>query len=237
MQQTSAPPLQAGDRMTRDEFEQRLEAMPEDQPLPKVELLGGQVYIEGPILMLATVWAENHGRPHFLLASWLNAYETATPGVRTYLDTTVRLGPNEDEIRPDALLRIAPEAGGASRLSEDDRIEGAPELVCEVAASSANYDLQEKKEACRHAGVAEYLVWQIRERRLDWFVLEDGDYLRLNPDSGDGLLESRVFPGLHLDIQALLDDDLASVLTATHAGARSDAHAAFADRLEKHDDW
>lgn len=234
--QTDVPPLQAGDRLTRSEFERRLEAMPKDQPLPKVELLNGQVYIEGPILMLATVRAEDHGRPHFLVASWLSAYERATPGVRTYLDTTVRLGEDDDEIRPDALLCIDPKAGGTSCLSEDDRLEGAPELVCEVAASSASYDLKEKKVACRRAGVQEYLVWQIHERRLDWFVLEDGTHLRLDPDDGDGLIESRVFPGLHLDTAALLNDDLAAVISSAQAGTQTDAHTAFTDHLQQQRD-
>jgi hypothetical protein len=83
--------------------------------------------------------------------------------------------------------------------------------------------------------VQEYLVWQIHEERLDWFVLENGTYLRLEPDADD-LLRSRVFPGLYLDTKALLSGDLAAVLDAARAGTQTDAHAAFTDRLQQQHD-
>jgi hypothetical protein len=85
-------------------------------------------------------------------STWLNMYAAATPGTSAYTDTTVRLGNGDDEVRPGALLRIAEDGGGTSRITEDDRIEGAPELVCEVAAASSEYDLHAKKEAGR-AGI------------------------------------------------------------------------------------
>jgi len=46
---------------------------------------------------------------------------------------------------------------GQSRISQDDYIEGAPELIVEIAASSAAYDLHDKQEAYRRNGVQEYL--------------------------------------------------------------------------------
>ncbi len=216
------PPLQNGDRLTRPEFERRYEAAPEHV---KAELIDGLVY------MITSVRAESHGRPHGLIATWLGTYAAATPGVEMLVDTTVRLD-LDNEIQPDALLRIAFECGGASRLTEDDYLSGPPELVVEVAASSAAYDLHDKKAVCRRHGVQEYLVWQIFEGRLDWFVLEDGAYLRLEPDAED-VLHSRVFPGLHLAAEALLKGDLAAVLKATQQGTGSEAHAAFVDQLRQ----
>ena len=38
-------------------------------------------------------------------------------------------------MQPDALLLIEPRAGGRSRLSADDYVEGAPELIVEIAAT------------------------------------------------------------------------------------------------------
>ena len=73
-------------------------------------------------------------------------------------------------------------------------LEGAPELIVEVAASSASYDLHEKLNVYQRNGVQEYLVWQIYEHRLDWFVLEGGKYVALQPDA-DGIIHSRIFPG------------------------------------------
>lgn len=223
--QRSLPPLQAGDRLTRPEFERRLEAMPNGS-VAKAELIDGLVY------MLLSARAESHGHPHLLIASWLGTYEAATPGVRAYTEVTLRLD-LDNGLRPDALLRIDEACGGQSSITDDDYISGPPELVVEVAASSASYDLHDKKNVYRRHGVQEYLVWQTHEERLDWFVLEDGAYLRLDPDA-DGLLKSRVFPGLHLDTDALLSGNFAAVLEATQAGTTTtDAHAAFTEKLDR----
>ena len=83
-------------------------------------------------------------------------------------NATVRLD-LDNEPQPDALLRIDSAAGGQSRLSTGDCIEGAPELIVEVAASSAAYDLHDKLRAYRRSGVREYVVWRVPDRQLDWF--------------------------------------------------------------------
>jgi Uma2 family endonuclease len=40
------------------------------------------------------------------------------------------------------MLRLEESVGGNSRISEDDYLEGAPELIVEIASSSSSYDLQ-----------------------------------------------------------------------------------------------
>jgi Uma2 family endonuclease len=57
--------------------------------------------------------------------------------------------------------------GGSSQLSQEGYIQGSPELVVEVAASSAAIDLGDKKRVYRRNGVQEYLVWQIFDEQLD----------------------------------------------------------------------
>ncbi len=161
---------------------------------------------------------------------WLLTYDAATPGVSSYDNTTVRLD-LDTEPQPDALLRIEEACGGQSRISEDDYVEGPPELIVEVAHSSAAYDLHDKKRAYRRNGVQEYVVWQIEEERVDWFVLEEGAYISLSPDE-NGHVASRVFPGLVLDVGALLDADLSSVLSCVQAQIGGEAHQAFANRLD-----
>lgn len=116
------PLLENGDRLTRPEFERRYEAMPN---LKKAEL------IEGIVFMAAALRANNHGNPHAIVMTWLGVYYAATPGTYLADNTTVRLD-MDNAPQPDALLRIEPVAGGKSRITEDDRIEGAPELVVEV---------------------------------------------------------------------------------------------------------
>lgn len=219
----AVPPLENGDRLTRAEFERRYEAMPH---IKKAELIEGEVHMPSP------VHHQSHGKPHAHIIGWLAAYCAATPGVDMSDNATLRLD-LDNEFQPDALLRIEPKAGGHSRISEDDYVEGAAELIVEVAASSAAIDLHTKKSVYRRNGVQEYLVWQIYDRRVDWFELREGDYVPLRPlEAEPGVLRSRVFPGLWLDVAALLAGDLAGVLARLQQGLASAEHAEFVRRLE-----
>ena len=127
-------------------------------------------------------------------------------------DATVILDA-ENTVQPDALLRRLPEHGGLSRVNEDGYLAGPPELIVEVAASSASIDMRDKRRAYCRNGVREYLVWLVTEARLEWFCLEDDDYRPQLPDA-QGVLHSRVFPGLCLPVTALLAGDTAKVLAA-----------------------
>ena len=214
------PPLENGDRLTRREFERRYEAMPQ---IKKAEL------IEGVVHMPSAVRHRSHSRPHSQVMAWLGVYWAATPGVDLGDNATVRLDV-DNEVQPDALLRLEPRMGGRSRISADDYIEGAPELIVEIASSSAAYDLHDKLKVYRRNGVQEYVVWQVYEKLLDWFQWSEGEYVRLMPDEGD-VVRSRVFPGLYLAVAALLEGDLARVLAELQKGLGTDEHMAFAERL------
>jgi len=161
--------------------------------------------------------------------AWLGVYWAATLGVGLGDNATLRLDV-DNEVQPDALLRLEPEAGGRSRISDDDYVEGAPELIVEVAATSAAYDLHDKKEVYRRNGVQEYLVWQVHENRLDWFRWHEGEYVPLLPDA-DGVIRSQVFPGLHLAVAPLLAGDLAQVLAELQKGLQTEEHASFVKHL------
>ncbi len=215
------PPLRHGDYLTRDEFERRYEAMPE---ATKAELIEGRVYMSSPVR------AKNHGAPHGKIVYWLVHYEVFTPGVIVFDNSTTRLdGVNEPQ--PDAQMRIDESLGGQSQISSDDYIEGPPELAVEVSSSSALHDLKEKKESYRRNGVREYIVWQVQDRRIDWFRLEGEEYVTLAPDE-DGILRSRLFPGLWLDVAALLNGEMAKVLAVAQQGLASTEHATFLERLK-----
>ncbi|MEB3178497.1 MAG: Uma2 family endonuclease [Nostocaceae cyanobacterium] len=218
----NTPPLESGDRLTRPEFERRYIASPH---IHKAELVEGVVYVASPVR------ATRHGRPHGIIMAWLGAYWTATPGVDLQIDATVRLDA-DNEPQPDALLRIEPEAGGNSSISEDDYIEGAPELIVEVAASSASYDLNDKFNAYRRNGVREYIVWQIYENRVDWFILQEGRYVPVIPDER-GIIRSQVFPGLWLSVNSLRQGNRTEILTVLQEGLATAEHQDFVARLSR----
>lgn len=215
------PPLESGDHLTRCEFERRYHARPD---IKKAELIEGVVHMPSPIR------AKSHGEPHAQIMSWLGTYYAATRGVQLYDNTTVRVD-LDNEVQPDALLRLEPSVGGHSHISDDDYIEGAPELIVEIAASSASYDLHEKLRVYRRSGVQEYVVWRVYDKQLDWFRLINGEYVPLAPDAS-GVIHSQVFPGLRLLASALLSGDLASVLAELQKGLGTAEHSAFIERLQ-----
>ncbi|MEA5627274.1 Uma2 family endonuclease [Nostoc sp. UHCC 0251] len=220
-QHWTIPLLENGDKLSLYEFERRYNAMPN---LKKAELIEGIVY------MPAALRFRSHGQPHGWIIAWLGTYEAATLGVALGVEPTVRLD-LDNEPQPDAVLLINPEAGGQVRLSDDDYIEGAPELIVEIAASSVAIDLHAKKQAYRRNGVKEYIVWQVLDQKLTWFYLEEGEYLELAADS-NGILRSQVFPGLWLGVAELLAGNMQSVLTILQTGLQSPEHVAFVQRLE-----
>ena len=195
------PSLESGDRLSRDEFHRRYCKRTD---IKKAELVEGVVYVGG------RVRADAHGEPHASMVGWLGVYHAFATGVRLATSATVRLDAR-NEVQPDAILfRDEPDG---PRISAADYIEGAPQLVVEVAASSASYDLHDKKEAYRRNGVREYVVWRTLDGAIDWFRLDpaEGEYERIAPDER-GMIESAVFPGLRLDVPKILAGDLAGVL-------------------------
>jgi Uma2 family endonuclease len=215
------PPLENGDRLTRIEFERRYHAMPH---VKKAELIEGIVYMPSPVRH------RQHGEPHSYLMGWLVVYKAATPGIQVGDNSTVRLD-LDNEPQPDGSLLIAPECGGQTRISEDGYIEGAPELILEVASSSASYDLHDKLNVYRRSGVQEYVVWRVLDEAIDWFILRNDQYERLAPGA-DGILRSDMFAGLWLDPAALIRGDLAAVLATVQQGLTSPEHEAFVAVLQ-----
>ncbi len=216
------PPLKNGDRLTRAEFERRYDAMPE---LKGAELIEGEVYMPSPVRY------EKHSHPHTRLVAWLANYETDTPGVGAGDNGSIRLD-LDNEPQPDVFLIIRPEHGGQARISDDDYIEGAPELVAEVASSSVSEDLGKKLKAYQRNGVCEYLVWRVFDRQLDWLVNRDGRFEPMHP-AADGILRSIVFPGLWLDPAALVRGEKTTVKAVLQQGLNSPEHAEFVARLER----
>ena len=214
------PPLQSGDQLSREEFERRYHLHPE---IKKAELIEGVVYVASPVL------DETHGGPHFDVIGWLGLYRAMTPGVRGTDNATLRLS-YKNEPQPDVILRLDPTLGGRSKRTEDGYLEGSPELIVEIAASSASYDLSAKKNSYARNGIQEYLVLESYEQRVHWFVLRDAGYEALLPDE-NRILRSEVFPGLWLPIDAVWRGDLAEMLAVLQQGLASFEYSEFVQRL------
>lgn len=224
------PPLENGDRLTREEFERRYSAMP---GLKKAELIEGVVYIPNPVVrrdgsVASPLFEPSHGWPHGKLMAVFGVYLFETPGIHLSDNTSVRLD-LDNESQPDAYLRVLEEFGGASRVENGRYTVGAPELIAEVASSSVSYDLGPKLHAFRRNGVREYLVWRVRDREIDWFALRGGAFERL--PLTDGIYRSGFFKGLWLNVPAALNDDIPALAATARAGLASPEHAAFVAEL------
>jgi Uma2 family endonuclease len=215
------PPLRDGDRVTRVEFERRWDAMPE---VRKAEL------IEGVIHMPAALSVDD-GDSHFDLNGLLRMYRSRTPGVQGSDNASIRFD-DRNMPQPDGLLRIRESHGGRCRVTDDRYLEGAPELIAEIANTSTAYDLGVKREVYRRSGVKEYIVWRVANRAVDWFILRNGQYSRLEPGP-DGILRSEVFPGLWLDPVALINEDMGRHLEVAQLAHGSPEHCEFLAELSR----
>jgi Uma2 family endonuclease len=205
------PLLENGDRLTRHEFERRYTAMPyQKRGSNKAELIEGIVYMASPLRI------RSHAQPHSQIMTWLGLYQSNTPSLVMGIEPTVRLD-LKNEFQPDAVMFIP---GRGASITEDDYIAGTPELVVEIAASTVSIDLNDKKAAYCRNGVQEYIVWRTLDREIDWFSLQDGEYIRLKIDE-KGVIKSQIFPGLWLAVESMLSGSMADVLAILQMGLNS----------------
>jgi hypothetical protein len=215
------PWLYNGDHLKSAEFERRYEAMPEGT---KAELIQGIVFMSPPVRY------QSHGKPHSHLNAWLVYYASKTPGLLEYADNaTVRLD-DANNPQPDLSLLLPRHLGGKAIVDQDDYISGPPALACEIAGSSVNIDLHQKKDTYAASGVFEYLVWRTEEDVIDWFVLEGNQYVPLIREA-DGTWRSKVFPGLWLNPAHLINADMAAVFQLLDLSTSTPEHAEFVRQL------
>jgi hypothetical protein len=212
---TKPPPLVHGERLDQKTFHERYEAMPSHV---RAELIGGIVYMSSPQKIRHSV-----AHPWFVL--WLGGYRRRTPGTQLLLNATDILGP-KSEPQPDACLVLLPEYGGRTWADANNYLNGAAELVGEISDATEAVDLNAKKLDYDKAGVLEYLVAALRMKRVFRFVRRRGKFkeMRAGPD---GILRSKVFPGLWLGPDALLRNDRQALLAVLRQGLASPEHASL----------
>lgn len=213
------PYLENGDRLTRHEFERRYQTAPKSF---KAELVEGRVYMASPVSF-------DHGSPHLDINTWVGIYKSATSGVQAADNTTLLLDA-DNMVQPDLALWIEAGQKKRVRITEKGYLDGSPELIVEIAATSATYDLHDKLQAYRRNQIQEYIVWQVNDKRLDWFELVEGQYLPLVLDA-NGIIKSKVFPGLNLAVNDLLEGEMANVLAELQKGLASEEHVKFMQGL------
>ena len=210
--------LIAGDYLSREEFLERWEQLP---GVKFAELIDGVVYMPSPMSV-------EHGENDGLVATWLGHYAAYTPGCSIGVNGTWYM--LDDAPQPDVHLRITQD-GGTSWINEGF-LHGAPELACETCKTSTSYDLHQKKDLYAAAGVKEYLAVLLKSGEVRWHRLVPDSYQTV-PCSPDGVIRSVVFPGLWLNVAALLAGDLRALLDTLEKGLATPEHAEFVERLAR----
>jgi Uma2 family endonuclease len=217
--QTSSPELITGQRMTREEFLSRWEALPD---LKNAELIEGIVYVASPV-------SREHGIPDTSAIAWLGLYAWHTPGCEAANNVTWMM--LESAPQPDGYLMILPEYGGQAR-GKGKYWGGAPDLIVEICVTSTEHDFGPKLALYQRAGVREYITFESLWKRIVWRVLVNGSYIQISPDA-DGNFRSRVFPGLWLNPTAFWARDGAALQSLLEQGLASAEHAAFVEQLQR----
>jgi Uma2 family endonuclease len=212
------PVLVEGQRLDQPTFHALYEAMPAGTTS---ELIDGVVYMPSPV-------GRAHGNAHVPVIVWLSYFAENTPGLEVLDNATTILG-WKSELQPDASLRILPEFGGNTRI-ERGFIQGAPELVVEVAKATRYLDLGPKLADYEKAGVQEYVVRALDPDEILWFVQENGALVSKSAGD-DGIYRSIIFPGLWLDPNALFQQNLRRLRAVVDLGVATPEHADFVARL------
>lgn len=217
----TAPPLEQGAFLSASEFLRRYENMPD---LKKAELIDGIVYMGSPVSLL-------HGRPDQLAQLWVGTYVLRTPPIDSASNVTVCFD-GQNISQPDLLVRIPEEFGGISIVTPEHYVQGPPDLIIEIAATSASVDSNQKFSLYQRCGVPEYVVWKTLEPGIKWFLLDQDEYRENLPD-GQGIIRSRRFPGLALDTEAALSLDRERLIATLEKEMASEAHGAFVLSFQK----
>jgi hypothetical protein len=200
------PPLESGDVLDAAEYWRRYNAT---QEKVKAERINRKVYIMSPLR------AVHHGNPHAMLCHWLGTYANHAFNLIVSDNATIRLNADNDP-QPDlCLLRV----NGQPHFDDEGYIIGAPEMIVEIAGSSASYDFSEKRDVYEAAGVGEYLVFETIEGRIAWWRSESGRFAEILPE--DGIYKSALFPGLWLDADALRSANSLMLIQTLQQGIES----------------
>lgn len=218
VQQFAVPePLVSGQRLTLNEFMSRWDAQPD---LKNAELIEGIVHVPSPVSV-------DHANPDRSAIVWLGTYSYFTPGSHCLNNNTWIM--DGSSTQPDVCLRILPEYGGRSIVSNNYLV-GAPELIVEISGASAALDLGPKLKLYERMGVQEYITFELAKRQITWRILEKGTYT-IQKHGTDGIFRSAVFPGLWLDNTAFCADDGQKVLSTLQVGLNSVDHQQFITEL------
>ena len=150
--------------------------------------------IEGVFVMASPASLDHATMQQFLITTLSNFVNTHRLGMVLGENAAYRL--NEDNVyQPDVSFL----SNARLHLAGEVYVDGAPDLAVEITSpSSRRYDAFEKRINYARAGVQEYWLVDPIERSVALYVLEQAQFVRVQPDNDR--LASRVLPGYWLQL-------------------------------------
>ncbi|MFN8525082.1 MAG: Uma2 family endonuclease [Chloroflexota bacterium] len=172
-------------------------AMPDDGN--RYEVLGG-----GELFVSPSPSRRHQSAAGVLFTELLGFVDEHRLGVVLIAPFDVRLD-ETNVVQPDILF-----VSRARRdIVQDNRIDGAPDLVVEVLSpSNAFHDLVRKREACARHGVPYLSFVDPSTRSVAAYGLRDGEYTLLKHAIGTALFSAEPFPDLTIHLGELWRDPL-----------------------------
>jgi Uma2 family endonuclease len=214
-------PFAFGDEMDQPTFHAQYKKLPDHI---HAELIGGVVYYKMPI-------KPKHAKSQTQALVWLSYYSMNTPGLVAVGLVTIKLG-LESEPEPDACLFHTANTGGRVKKAKDGFYYGTPDLIVEIAHTTATTDLGRKKRDYERNGVREYLVVIPSLKQVAYFYRRKNQFINLLPGE-DGVFRSQTFPGLWLDPAGLFTSSARRITRTLRKGLASPEHAVFVAGQEK----
>lgn len=206
IQHAMIPTLQSGDILGHAEYLRRYEASPESL---KAERIQNRVYLSNRFRRAIA------GDSRALLGGWLFTYAMVHPELNISDNATLFLNEANDP-QPDLCVY---RNGDKATLNEAGYLVGPPEMIVEIAGSSASYDFGEKRDVYEAAGVGEYLVFETIEGRVEWWRHDGTKFVDVPRD--DNVFQSVTLPGLWLDVDALRTGDRFRLIETLQRGIQS----------------
>jgi len=211
------PLLWEGQRLDRETFHRLYSDSPE---LKRVQLIEGIVYMPSPMRFV------QHAHPEVSFTTWLTYFASFTPGVNSGGQATLKID-GKNEYQPDGMLFYDK---GQLIIDNDGYLVGVPELVVEVSASTISVDSNEKYLVYQKYGVKEYLLWNTEAKKITWYGRSGSKFVPMKPNR-EGIIKSKAFPGLWLNVAAMLKGNLKLVLKTLQEGLSSKEHQKFVASL------
>ncbi len=152
----------------------------------------------------------------------INKYRVLTPGLYACINACFLI--KGQVLNPDFLVMI--NAGPNKQCNVDyekNLFVGPPNFILEIHEDLNSDYLQKRKHLFASSGVQEYLIVNESTTTVEWNRLVGDHFEQINPDE-DGIIKSTSLPGLWISVNAIINNDLFTIMACIEHGVTRNEH-------------